>query len=121
MKENGSYASASILLPADPGSRIFLTVPSEKNRQRLTPQDRVDAYSAFLAIKNGGYDTRLPVNEGRREFVQVPLIKVIDDFLGLLSEEQLKDAALEKIYLQADDASLFSEDRMPDLGRSHAV
>jgi len=115
MKELGIYDTSTIILTSDHGSRIFLTVPTEKNRSRLTRQDMIDAYSAFLTIKNGGYNTAFPINQGLNVEAQTALVKVIGEFFGLLPEDNLKKEGFEKVYFQTADPSAFAAADMPDL------
>ena len=108
LRQEGIYEGSAIVITADHGSRIFLTVPTEANRDRLTPSDWTSAYSAFLAIKTeGATDGQGSVN---RE--PTPLMKVIGEFFGLLSGDDLDRPDLFKVYLQKDDdlTSFFEAD-----------
>ncbi len=110
MKEAGVYDRATIVLMADHGSRIFLTVPTEQNRGRLTARDFIDGYSAFLAVKKGDFSSPLKTGTGISE-TKIPLIKVIGEFFETLPEAS---ESLYQVYLQTDDPSFFASADMPD-------
>lgn len=114
LRHQGIYEGSAIVITADHGARIFLTVPTEANRGRLTSSDWTSAYSAFLAVKPGGVTD----GQGIVNREQTPLVKVIGEFFGLLSGSDLNRPDLSKVYLQKDDdPSSFFEADPPNLSR----
>ena len=111
LKKMGLYDKALIVLTADHGSRIFLTVPTDMTRGRLTRADFVDTYGAFLAVKKNVAE----IGQGKIERAPTPLLRVIGETFEMLSPEEARDPSFEKVYLQkAADRTSFEETSMPD-------
>ena len=48
----GNYRDSRFFLMSDHGSRIYLTAPVERFKSNVTPDDKEDAFSAFLVTRN---------------------------------------------------------------------
>lgn len=63
MKSTGTFDTSTIVVQGDHGSRIFRTMPTIENKDKLIPSDYYDGYSTFFAVKaphiSPGYDLQM--------------------------------------------------------------
>lgn len=99
MSEERLFEEATIILFSDHGSRITILDPTIENFDKLPRNAYLHEFSAFLAVKNGGYDPARPVNQG--ELVQKTAFVnyTVGNFLGFIPETHDMNNDLFKIYL----------------------
>ncbi len=91
LRQHGTFVILS-----DHGSRISLNAMHGDTADRLTTQDYVDTYSAFVAVKKNGAGI---VDK------QQTVLRIVAEIFSLESPQRLQDMEFSKIYLPLDEES----------------